>query len=193
MSFDTLFKFEDELAKFTGAPYAVVTDGCTNAIELCFRYDKITQCSFPAFTYLSIPMLMHHLGVEYTMTNNDQWVGEYQFSGTRIWDSARLLQQGMYRPGQLQCLSFGNTKPLQIGRCGAILLDDYTAYQQLSMMRADGRDLHILPWPEQRTFTVGYHFCPSLESCKVGLEKLPYVDQTPQHVKYNDCRTIQII
>jgi dTDP-4-amino-4,6-dideoxygalactose transaminase len=64
-------------------------------------------------------------------------------SGTRIWDSARLLKrEGMYRPGQLQCLSFGYTKPLEIGRGGAILTDDVEVSDNiLSQQRYDGRDL----------------------------------------------------
>jgi hypothetical protein len=33
MSFDTLFEFEKELARYTGAPYVVMTDGCTRDLE----------------------------------------------------------------------------------------------------------------------------------------------------------------
>jgi dTDP-4-amino-4,6-dideoxygalactose transaminase len=190
--YEKLFEFESALAEFTGAPYVVVTDGCTNALELCFRYDQVKQCEFTAFTYLSIPMLMHRLGVQYTM-NDEPWTGEYKFHGTRIWDSARLLKQNMYRPGQIQCLSFGNTKPLQLGRVGAILLDDKAAYEELSKMRSDGRDLKIHPWPEQKIFKAGFHFCPTLELCELGTKLLPTVDQTPKYAHYNDCRRVTII
>jgi len=38
MSFDVVEQFEQEVAKFFGAPYAVATDSCTHAIELCLRY-----------------------------------------------------------------------------------------------------------------------------------------------------------
>ena len=94
--FDSLFKFESELAKYTGAPYVVVTDGCTHAIELCFRLNRITSCEFTAFTYISIVQLMRQLGVHYTL-RSDYWgsAGEYQFHGTNIWDSARLLRRNM--------------------------------------------------------------------------------------------------
>ena len=34
---ESVRKFEQELATFTGAPYVVTTDCCTHAIELCFR------------------------------------------------------------------------------------------------------------------------------------------------------------
>ena len=138
--FDKIFEFEQALAEYTGAPYAVMTDCCTHAIEMCMRFDKVKRVQFPAYTYLSIPMTMHKLGITYGLLDQ-KWTGEYQFNGTRIWDSARRLERGMYRPGQLQCLSFGNGKPLQIGRGGAILTDDVEIYDQLSMMRYDGRDL----------------------------------------------------
>ena len=39
--FSTLFEFEQALADYTGAPYAVATDCCTHAIELCLRMDCV--------------------------------------------------------------------------------------------------------------------------------------------------------
>jgi dTDP-4-amino-4,6-dideoxygalactose transaminase len=190
-----LFDFEQALGEFTGAPYVVVTDGCTNAIELCFRYLGVTECQFSPYTYLSIPMLMHRLGINYSYLDHawQRWVGEYPFINTPVWDSARLLKQGMYRSGQMQCLSFGNTKPLQLGRVGAILLDDKEAYNKLSMMRSDGRDFHIQPWPAQKTFNIGYHYCPTLELCELGTRLLPTVDQEPKFVEYQDLRNINIV
>jgi dTDP-4-amino-4,6-dideoxygalactose transaminase len=191
VSFKTLFDFEEALARYTGAPYAVVTDCCTHAIELCMRYDQIKECQFTAYTYLSVPMIMHQLSIKYTLLNN-AWSGEYPFVGTRIWDSARRLETGMYREGQMQCLSFGRTKPLELGRMGAILLDDVEAYDQLSMMRSDGRNLRVSPWQDQITFGQGYHYCPTLETCALGLEKLATVVPQRQTAVYPDCREILI-
>ena len=162
MSFRALFDFEAALADYTGAPYVVVTDGCTHALELCFRYDAIQQTSFTAYTYLSVPMMLTHLGVDHTFIDQI-WHGEYQFQNTRIWDSARRLEPGMYRPGQFQCLSFGWTKPLQLGKAGAILLDD---------------------------FVLGWHYCPTLESCERGLDLLYKVTPASQPGRYPDLRKI---
>lgn len=188
MSFQALFDFEAALADYTGAPYVVVTDGCTHALELCFRYDAVRQTRFSAYTYLSVPMLMYHLGIRFTLTDQT-WQGEYQFENTRIWDSARRLEPNMYRPGQLQCLSFGWTKPLQLGRVGAILTDDPEAYQLFSRQRSDGRDLHI-PWQSETELILGWHYCPTLESCERGLEQLPTVTPQSQSVTYPDLRKI---
>jgi dTDP-4-amino-4,6-dideoxygalactose transaminase len=189
--FDKIKEFESALAKFTGAPYAVMTDCCTHAIELCLRYDNIRRVTFPAHTYLSIPMTMHKLDIIYNYTDK-LWTGEYQFIGTRIWDSARLLKEDMYRPGQLQCLSFGHNKPLSIGRGGAILTDDVEIYDVLIQQRYDGRDLTIAPWEQQKVFRVGYHYKPTIEEAVKGLELLPNIDQEPKYKEYPDLREIII-
>ena len=111
--FDKIFEFETALARFTGAPRAIMTDCCTHAIELCLRYDRIQKCTFTPYTYLSVPMLMHKLGIGYQYLEHEwqRWIGEYQFLETRIWDSARRLESNMYRHGQIQCVSFGHDKP----------------------------------------------------------------------------------
>lgn len=192
-NFAVIYEFEQALSKFTGAPYVIMTDCCTHAIELCLRYDAVTKCSFTAYTYLSIPMTMRKLGVDYSFLDTPNWIGEYQFEHTRIWDSARLLQQNMYRPGQLQCLSFGYTKPLEIGRGGAILLDDSTAYNKIIRQRYDGRDLSITPWQNQKTFEIGYHYRPTIEEAQRGLELLDTVNQTPKYYQYPDLREISIV
>jgi len=192
MSFDAILKFEKALGAFTGAPFVVMTDCCTHAIELCLRYDNITRVLFPAHTYISIPMTMRKLNISYDLTDKE-WIGEYQFVGTRIWDSARKLQMGMYRPGQMQCLSFGYDKPLEIGHGGAILLDDAEAYKSLLAQRYDGRDLTITPWQDQKVFRMGYHYRPTIEDAVRGLELLPSVDQEPKYKKYPDLREILFI
>jgi len=192
---DKILKFEQELADYTGATYAIMTDCCTHAIELCLRYDQVTECSFTPYTYLSVPMTMHKLGIRYQYHDQEQqqWVGEYQFDGTRIWDSARRLERNMYRAGAMQCLSFGHTKPLQIGHGGAILLDDHLAYNTILRQRYDGRNLTVSPWIEQKTFTVGYHYRPTVEDAVCGSELLPQINEKPRYVKYPDCRKIAIV
>jgi dTDP-4-amino-4,6-dideoxygalactose transaminase len=98
----------------------------------------------------------------------------------------------MYRAGQMQCLSFGHSKPLDIGRGGAILLDDEVAYNKLIQQRSDGRDLKITPWQSQKVFEVGYHYRPTIEEAQQALEKLPSVDQSPKYYEYPDLREIII-
>ena len=174
--FDAIAGFEDALSKHTGAPYVVTTDCCTHAIELCFRYKQYTKTelntiTIPKRTYLSVPMVFHKLNIPYTLIDHE-WHNEYNFGFTNIWDSARCLMPNMYRSGQLQCLSFGRTKPLEIGRGGAILLDDLDTYNWLKRASYDGRDLSCSPWQSQETFEVGYHYMMRPEECVDGLNKL---------------------
>lgn len=193
-TFDSILEFEHALAEFTGAPYAIMTDCCTHAIELCLRYEQIAHCDFSAFTYLSIPMTMHKLGITYRLTN-EVWTGEYRFDCTNIWDSARRLESKMYRRGMMQCLSFGYGKPLQINRGGAILLDDKAAYDAILLQRYDGRDLNCKPWESQKTFRVGYHYKPTIEEAVIGsaeLEKYKADPQKPKYIEYPDLRNITI-
>jgi dTDP-4-amino-4,6-dideoxygalactose transaminase len=94
----------------------------------------------------------------------------------------------------MQCVSFGYDKPLPIGRGGAILLDDDTAYCDLLAMRYDGRDLTVSPWIAQQTFRVGYHYRPTIEEAERGSELLSqYQSQPPREVVYPDCRQISIV
>lgn len=189
MTFDAILKFEQALGALTGAPFVVMTDCCTHALELCFRYEKPTNVAFTAYTYISVPMMLRQLDVPYRYIS-EEWTGEYQFHGSKIWDSARKLSTGMYRPGQMQCLSFGHDKPLAIGHGGAILLDDPEAYKRLIRQRYDGRDLSISPWQKQQVFEQGYHYRPTIEDAERGLELLSTVDQEPKYKQYPDLREI---
>ena len=157
--------FENKLAKFTGAPYVVTTDCCTHAIELCFRLLEIKETRFTAFTYISVPMTMELLGVDYQLSGTT-WRDEYSFLGTPVWDSARCLKPNMYREKQYQCLSFGHGKPLDNVRGGAILLDNEEHHRQLKMMSYDGRDPSYKNWIDQKVFTQGFHYMMRYEECE---------------------------
>ena len=54
--FDIVTKFENQIAEFYGAPYAVATDSCTHGIEICLRQQKVKKLQFQQeliFPYLS--------------------------------------------------------------------------------------------------------------------------------------------
>lgn len=193
--FQAIFDFEDAVAEFTGAPYCITTDCCTHAIEIAFKlsgYDK--SVTFPARTYLSVPMTMHKLDIPYQLVDT-KWKDYYRFEGSRVWDCARYFKPDMYKPNSIQCISFGRTKPLEIGQGGCILTDDAELYRLASMMRYDGRDLRISPWIKQTEFTVGYHYYMRPEECVTGLNLLSdktFTAQLDKHFDYPDCRGIVI-
>lgn len=195
LGYDLLKQFEQKISKYTKAPYVVLTDSCTHAIELCLRLNPIPiTYSIPNRTYLSVPMLFHKLRLNLDFRDED-WLYEYQIFPTNIWDSARLFDYNMYQTGQLQCLSFGHTKPLEIGHGGAILLDDYEKYKTLKMMAYDGRDLDIVPWEKQKEFKVGYHYNMRLEDAVKGIEMMSnkqVKSKDSQQVRYPDCSKLII-
>lgn len=190
-----VYLLEQNLAKFTGAPYVVVTDCCTHAIELCLRYDKIKTCKTTCYTYLSVPMTFVKLGIKFSYTN-ELWLGEYNLKGTRIWDSARLLHPKMYRKGQLQCLSFGNGKPIDNKRGGAILCSSKKDYAVLKAMSYDGRDFNHKNWADQKKFKLGFHYNMPFEHAENILRLLSEYKTKDSHLPkmfdYPDCRNIQI-
>ncbi len=185
-------QFEDKLSTFTGAPYVIATDCCTHALEICLRYSKPEKITSTAFTYLSVPMLFHKLNITYELTG-EEWIGEYKLHGTNIWDSAWQLSPDMYRQGQVQCLSFGNGKPLDAKRGGCILLDNEEQYLTMKRMSMDGRDPNI-SWKEQDTFILGYHYNMSIEHsihCSKLLDEYIANEQyQPKAGNHRDCREL---
>lgn len=195
MNYSTLTDFEHTLCNYTGAPYAVPVDCCTHAIELCMRHQGINDTvTMPKHTYVSALMVLHKLGLCVQFTD-EHWVYEYNYGNTNIWDSARGLQENMYRPGQMQCLSFGHTKRLQIGHGGAILLDNYNDYVAIKHMAYDGRDLSITPWQQQNKWHIGYHYNMRLEDAVLGkqmLESNQLRSLESQVVEYPDVSKLNI-
>jgi dTDP-4-amino-4,6-dideoxygalactose transaminase len=194
--FDAILEFEQIISEFTGAPYCVTTDCCTHALEIIFRISPPTSLiSFPSRTYLSVIMLMYKLGIQFSLTDT-HWRETYQFLGTNVWDSARQFKNNMYVPGTIQCISFGRTKPLQIGQGGCLLTDNYEIYKLASMMRSDGRDLFTHKrWADQQVFPLGFHYTMRPEECIKGINLLSnrtFTEQIESYYNYPDCSSLII-
>jgi dTDP-4-amino-4,6-dideoxygalactose transaminase len=194
--FDAILDFERAVAHWSGAPYCISTDSCTHAMEIAFRLTfNNNMVVFPAHTYLSVLMTMQKLSIPYMLTD-EEWCQEYEFKGSKIWDSARRFDRHMYRDGQIQCISFGRTKPLEIGRGGCILTDNQELYIAASRMRMDGRDIfQYKPWATQGEFKMGFHYYMRPEDCVTGLNLLhnkQFTKQVPEFYNYPDCRTLNI-
>ena len=54
--------FEEEVAHYTGAKYAVAVDNCTNAIRMCCEYLQDKEVTIPSKTYLSVPQSIIQAG-----------------------------------------------------------------------------------------------------------------------------------
>jgi dTDP-4-amino-4,6-dideoxygalactose transaminase len=162
-------KFEKTIADFYGAGYAVSTDSCTHAIELSLRLTKHNNVTCPSQTYLSIPMTLEKLGLDWEFEDNP-WRDFYYLGNTNIIDAAVYWKSNGYISNTYMCLSFQFKKHLSLIRGGAILTDDFKSYQTLKKMSVDGRDFNT-PWKQQDIQILGYHYYMPVETAKLGLEK----------------------
>ena len=170
MSFEVIKEFENKIAEFYGSPYAVATDCCTHAIELCLRYKKVDKFTVPPNTYPSVPNLAQKIGIKFEWEEQD-WKNYYYLGGTNIIDAAVYWKSNGYVKGSLMCLSFQFRKHLSLGRGGMILTDDKEARDELKKMSYDGRVPNI-PWTEQNISSMGYHYYMTPETAMLGLDRL---------------------
>ena len=169
MNFNTVTEFENKVAKFFGAKFAIAVDSCTHGVELCLRYTKADQIVCPKRTYLSIPFLSHKLGIKLEWKDQN-WL-DYYYLTPNIIDAAVLWKASSYIPDTFMSLSFQYQKHLSLGRGGMILTDNEEAAIELKKMSYDGR-LPNIPWRDQDISTIGYHYYMTPETAQLGLDKL---------------------
>jgi dTDP-4-amino-4,6-dideoxygalactose transaminase len=168
--FEYVEKFENELAQFYGAPYAVATDCCTHAIELCLRYEGYNNIVVPTHTYISVPFTCEKLNLKWKF-EYQEWEDFYYLGNTNIIDAAVYWKQNGYIKNTYMCLSFQYKKHLSLGRGGAILLQNKEDYSILKKMSYDGRSPND-PWMKQNIDTIGYHYYMTPEYAISGISKL---------------------
>ena len=176
LNFNPVTKFENELAKFFGSPYAIAIDSCTHGVELSLRYTNAKIITCPKRTYLSIPFLANKMNLELKW-KDENWTDYYHLTNNVI-DAAVLWKANSYIPNTFMSISFQYQKHLSLGRGGVILTDNPTAAVQLKKMSYDGR-LPDIPWRNQNIDTYGYHYYMTPETANLGLEKLQKAIETP--------------
>jgi dTDP-4-amino-4,6-dideoxygalactose transaminase len=134
--------FEEEIANYTGAPYAVSIDSCTNALFLICKYLEVGEVTIPSKTYLSVPQSIIHAGGEVVFDRREEtnhWKGIYQLKPYPIYDAAKRLKKDMYIPNTYMGLSFHIKKLLPIWKGGMILTDNAEAADWFKKARYEGR------------------------------------------------------
>ena len=167
--FQKVTEFEERIAEFFGAPYAVAVDSCTHGVELCLKYKQSKKMVVPTRTYLSIAFLAEKLNIPLEWSS-EEWTDYYEIAD-RIYDAAVLWKRDSYIPGTMMSLSFQFQKHLSLGRGGMILLDDKESHDALIRMSYDGRDRDT-PWRDQNIKTVGYHYYMTPETALLGITRL---------------------
>jgi len=141
--------FEQMLAQYTGAKYAVTLDNMSNALFLALYYEKnVTKSitskyiTIPNRTYPSVPCEIIHAGlkVKWKIVEGKTITGAYELGGSNVWDSALTFTADMYKPGTHMCISFtGPYKHFKLSKGGAILTDSLEAYHWFKRARYSGR------------------------------------------------------
>jgi dTDP-4-amino-4,6-dideoxygalactose transaminase len=141
-------EFEEKLAHYTGARFAVTLDNMSNGLFLALYYEhKIKDrtektITIPSRTYPSVPCEIIHAGlkVEFEPIEGRTIKGAYQLKGSNVWDSALRFTADMYLPNTHICVSFtGPYKHFKLSKGGAILTDDHEAYLWFKRARYSGR------------------------------------------------------
>ena len=137
-------EFEEQLADYTGARYAVTVDNASNALFLALKYENVEgkEITIPSRTYPSVPCEIIHAGgkVKFEEVKGKTIKGAYQLKGTNVWDSALRFTADMYVPKSHMCVSFtGPYKHFKLSKGGAILTDNFEAYSWFKRARYSGR------------------------------------------------------
>jgi dTDP-4-amino-4,6-dideoxygalactose transaminase len=146
--------FEEEIAEYTGAPYSVALDNCTDALFLCCTYLNVGDVTIPKKTYLSVPQAVMASGGKVSF-DDTEWRGLYQLKPYPIYDSARRFTSGMYIPNTFMCLSFHPKKILKMRKGGMILTDSKEAYDWFKKARHEGRD--EIPYTQDNIKFMGWN------------------------------------
>lgn len=174
-------QFEKALCDYTGAPFSVAVDNCSNAIRLCLLHELAVgnlklgdEISIPNRTYMSVPCEIRLAGlrVKWMKLPASQYhlCGDYNLKGTRIVDSSLLFTADMWYSGSVElcCLSFtGPYKNLKLGKGGAILMADAHDYLWFKKARFSGRD--ECSYHEDDFTMLGHNFYMEPEKAARGL------------------------
>jgi dTDP-4-amino-4,6-dideoxygalactose transaminase len=142
-------EFEQKLADYTGARFAVTVDNMSNALFLALYYENHVKKSIkggvvgcPSRTYPSVPCEIIHAGlkIKWEKVEGETLKGAYNLTNSNVWDSALTFTADMYVPDSHMCVSFtGPYKHFKLSKGGAILTDNYKAYTWFKRARYSGR------------------------------------------------------
>ena len=182
-------QFEDELARYTGARFAITVDNASNALFLALMYEDIKgqEITIPARTYPSVPCEIIHAGgkVNFEPVKGNTIKGAYQLKPTRVWDSALRFTTSMYIPNTHMCISFtGPYKHFKLSKGGAILTDDRDAYFWFKRARYSGR--RECSYHEDNLDMLGWNFYMMPELAARGLLLMNQFYDMQANPKHNE-------
>lgn len=178
-------EFENAVAKYAGAPFAVAVNSCTMALLIACawwkrQYQRDLTVEVPKRTYVGVPMSVKHAGVDVEFVDRE-WEGAYQLYPSPVWDSARWLTTDIYPTldrmtkgtarKAMVCLSFHATKTLGIEQGGMVLCADEETAAWLRRSRFDGRTEGVAPMDDDLP-EVGWHCYMNPSTAAQGLMRM---------------------
>jgi len=190
--------FEQQLADYTGAKYAVTVDNMSNALFLALYYENHIKKSIkggfvycPKRTYPSVPCEIIHAGLKVEFTENYGCLdmkegtlkGAYELGNSNVYDSALRFTADMHLKGTHMCVSFtGPYKHFKLSKGGAILTDDEEAYSWFKRARYSGRNECLYHDDEFDMLGWNFYMMPELAARGVLLMGQFYnMDGTKKH------------
>jgi dTDP-4-amino-4,6-dideoxygalactose transaminase len=169
-------EFEEKLAHYTGARFAVTLDNMSNGLFLALYYEHKVKnrtesiITIPNRTYPSVPCEIIHAGLKvgFDLVKGKTIKGAYQLKGSNVWDSALSFTADMYKPNTHMCVSFtGPYKHFKLSKGGAILTDDHEAYLWFKRARYSGR--REMSYHDDNLDMLGWNFYMMPELAARGL------------------------
>ncbi len=193
--FDVVTLFEERVAAYIGAPYAVAVDCCSHAIELSLRYlNAKGSIEVPKRTYVSVPMTVLKLQCQIQWVDRE-WKDHYSLSPYPVVDASMSYTENSYIKGTFFCLSFQQKKRLPIGRGGMILTSDAKAAEWLRRASYDGRT-RGRTWKQDPIQTLGYHYYMTPEDAARGILLMDEITnhplQTGHSADYPDLSKLEV-
>lgn len=182
--------FEQTIANYVGAKYAVSFNSATSAIFLAL-IGKNTTIKVPSMIPPVVLNAIITSGNKYEFTDDVDWVGNsyllHDFGDYKIVDSAQKLERNQFKtecnPDDLMVFSFYPTKP--IGSCdgGMIVSDNIDKINYLREMALNGMSYAKNNWDRKINF-VGYKMYMNSIQCDIALRNFNLYDEKLDRLRY---------
>lgn len=169
-------EFEETIANYVGAKYAVTFNSATSAIFLLLNKYKDITIKVPSMIPPVVLNAVITSGNRYEFYDNVDWVGDsyllHDFGDYKVIDSAQKLEKNQFKnecnPNDLMIFSFYPTKPVGSSDGGMIVSDDYDKIIMLKEMALNGMSYSDNNWDRKIKFA-GYKMYMNSIQCDIAL------------------------
>jgi perosamine synthetase len=187
---DIVTKFEETIADYVGAKYAVTFNSATSAIFLVMSQFKNLTIKVPSMIPPVVLNAIITSGNNYEFTDDTEWIGDsyllHEFGPDfKIIDSAQKLEKDQFKkecnPNDIMIFSFYPTKP--VGSCdgGMIVSDDLEKITYLREMALNGMSYAQNNWDRKIKFP-GYKMYMNSLQCDIALRNFDMYESKLQRL-----------